>query len=239
VVFAGTLTAGGLDTLVEDGRLVIRAEGRSKKMLTRVQQITFAGARAAAARKPVLYVTERAVFELTPEGLELREIAPGVDLARDVLAQMGFRPLTTDVQEMDPRIFRDEPMGLRRDLLHLDLADRIQRDDAENRLYINLEKLRIRTREDVARIGSRVAELCRAQTRPVDVIVNYDGTRVEEDVEEAWAELVHGLEARYYGAVTRYSSSAFTRMKLGRTLRAPHLFETAADARAFLEAQRR
>jgi propionate CoA-transferase len=207
-------------------------------MLSRVQQITFAGARAAAAGKPVLYVTERCVFELTPDGVELREIAPGVDLDRDVLAQMDFRPRMTEVVEMDPRIFRDEPMGLKRDLLHLDLDDRIQRDDAMNRLYINFEKLRIRTRDDIARIGQRVAALCRDQTRPVDVVVNYDGTRIDEDMAEDYAALVAGLEKRFYGTVTRYSSSAFTRLKLGRTLRrssAPHLFETADDARRFLD----
>ena len=130
-------------------------------------------------------------------------------------------------------------MGLQRDLLHLDLDDRIQRDDAENRLYINFEKLRIRSREDIARIRARVEALCEGQSRPVDVIVNYDGARVDEDVEAAYVEMVSDLEARYYGAVTRYSSSAFTRMKLGtaftRTVQ-PHIFETAEDARAFLAA---
>jgi propionate CoA-transferase len=240
VVFAGTLTAGGLDVGIEDGSLVIRSEGRAKKMLERVQQITFSGARAAAAGKPVLYVTERCVFELTPEGVELREIAPGVDLERDVLAQMAFRPRMTEVVEMDARIFRDEPMGLNRDLLHLDLDDRIQRDDTANRLYINFEKLRVRTREDVTRIGQRVAELCRDQARPVDVIVNYDGTRIDEDVAEDYAALVAALETRFYGTVTRYASSAFSRMKLGNTLgrdSTPHLFESAEDARSFLDSR--
>jgi propionate CoA-transferase len=242
VVFAGTLTAGGLDVAVEDGRLAIRAEGRARKLIERVEQITFSGPRAAAAGKPVLYVTERAVLELTPDGLELREVAPGVDVERDVLAHMGFRPRTTEVRVMDARIFRDEPMGLKRDLLHLDLADRIQRDDAANRLYINFEKLRVRSREDVARIAERVAELCRDQARPVDVVVNYDGARVDEEVEDAYAEMVAGLERRFYGTVTRYSGSAFTRIKLGRALAsrgvAPHVFETAEDARAFLAARR-
>jgi propionate CoA-transferase len=240
VVFAGTLTAGGLDVAIEDGRLAIRSEGRARKMLRRVEQITFSGARAAAQGRPVLYVTERAVFELTPEGLELREIAPGVDLERDVLGQMGFRPRMTEVGEMDPRIFRPERMELKRDLLHLDLADRIQRNSAENRLYINFEKLRIRSREDVARIRARVEALCAGQDRPVDVIVNYDGTRIDEEVQADYAEMVADLERRFYDHVTRYSSSAFIRMKLGRTLRSrqPHIFETAEDARAFLSAQR-
>ena len=241
VVFAGTLTAGGLDVGVQDGRLVIRTEGRARKLLARVEQITFSGERAAMACKPVLYVTERCVLELTPEGLELREIAPGLDLERDVLAHMDFRPRVTEVTEMDPRIFRDAPMDLRRDLLHLDLADRIQRDDAENRLYVNFEKLRIRSREDVARIRERVAALCEGQSRPVDVIVNYDGARVDEEVAAAYAEMVADLEARFYATVTRYSGSAFTRMKLGHALgrdAQPHIFESARDAREFLAAVR-
>ena len=241
VVFAGTLTAGGLKIAVEDGRLAIEAEGAARKMHMAVEQVTFSGARAIEMRQPVLYVTERAVFELTPEGIELREVAPGVDLERDVLGQMAFRPRMTEVVEMDARIFRPEPMGLKRDLLHLDLDDRIQRNDAENRLYINFEKLRIRSREDVERIRRRVEALCAGQTRPVDVIVNYDHTRVDEEVAGLYADMVADLEARFYGRVSRYSSSAFTRMKLGRTLRsrAPHLFETAEDAAAFLAAQGR
>ncbi|MCB1375652.1 MAG: acyl CoA:acetate/3-ketoacid CoA transferase [Rhodobacteraceae bacterium] len=237
VVFAGTLTAGGLEIAVEDGRLRILREGRARKMREAVAQVTFSGRRAAAEGRPVLYVTERCVFALTPEGIELTEIAPGIDLERDVLGQMDFRPLMREVVEMDGRIFREAPMELARDLLHLDFADRIQRDNGANRLYINFEKLRVRNREDVARIRARVEELVAGQSRPVDVIVNYDGFRVDEEVEEDYARMVEDLERRFYGAVTRYSGSAFTRMKLGRTFRrsrAPHLFETAEDAQAFL-----
>ncbi len=241
VVFAGTLTAGGLEVRIGDGRLEVVKEGRARKMLERVGQVTFSGARAAALGRPVLYVTERCVFELTPEGLELREVAPGVDVGRDILSQMAFRPRMTEVGEMDPRIFTDRPMGLREELLHLGLDDRIQRDDAENRLYINFEKLRIRNAEDVARIRARVEALCAQQTEPVDVIVNYDGTRIDEDIAGEYAAMVEDLETRFYGTVTRYSASAFTRMKLGRTLtrtRAPHVFETREDAQAFLAARK-
>jgi propionate CoA-transferase len=231
VVFAGTLTACGLKVGISDGRLSILAEGSERKFRGRVGQVTFSGARAAALGRPVLYVTERCVLRLTREGLELTEIAPGIDLERDVLGQMDFPPLMREVTTMDARIFREGPMELRRDLLHLDLDDRIQRDDAANRLYINFENLRIRARVDA---------LCAGQSRPVDVIVNYDGTRIDEEIEAAYAAMVEDLEQRLYGTVTRYSGSAFTRMKLGRTLersRAPHIFETAEDARAFLAAK--
>ena len=77
-----------------------------------VEQVTFSGEYAAKHGQHVLYVTERAVFTLTPEGVELTEIAPGVDLQKDVLDQMDFKPIVRDVKQMDERLFRTEPMGL-------------------------------------------------------------------------------------------------------------------------------
>ena len=117
VCFLGTFTGGGLDVAVESGVLRIRKEGKIQKFVARVEQVSFSGAAAAALAKPVLYVTERAVFALTPQGIELREVAPGLDLERDVLAHMGFRPLVpVPPRAMDVRIFRDGAMGIRSDL---------------------------------------------------------------------------------------------------------------------------
>ena len=112
VVYCGTFTAGGLKVAVEDGRLMIQQEGRVRKLLPQVEQVTFSGEYAAKHGQHVLYVTERAVFTLTPEGVELTEIAPGVDLQKDVLDQMDFKPIVRDVKQMDERLFRTEPMGL-------------------------------------------------------------------------------------------------------------------------------
>ena len=113
VIFTGTFTAGGLKTVCEDGRLRILREGKYPKCVAEVGQITFSGDRARREGQRVLYVTERAVFRLTADGVELIEIAPGVDPERDVLKHMAFRPLVSpDLREMDPRIFRDAPMGL-------------------------------------------------------------------------------------------------------------------------------
>lgn len=236
VVFTGTFTAGGLVVDCNDQTLSITTEGKACKLLEQVQQVTFSGARAADLGTPVLFVTERCVFQLTQDGLRLTEIAPGIDVQRDILDQMGFTPLVDQPDMMDARIFADEPMGLRVDLLHLDLEDRIALDAATNRLFINFEKLRIRTRDDVDQIGTRVEALLTPHDQAVDVIVNYDGTRIEEDVAKDYAEMVAGLEDKYYARVTRYSSSAFMRLKLGQTLtRAPHIFETADEARRFLE----
>ncbi|MDR2503296.1 MAG: malonate decarboxylase subunit alpha [Deltaproteobacteria bacterium] len=114
VIYCGTFTAGGLKTRVADGRLHIEAEGRSKKFLNQVEQITFSGEYAASVGQKVMFVTERAVFVLRKEGMVLTEIAPGLNLEKDILAQMEFKPVISgELKEMDARIFRDRPMGLR------------------------------------------------------------------------------------------------------------------------------
>ena len=116
VIFVGTFTAGGLKTSYADGRWNLLQEGKAVKFKNEVEQITFSGAYAARTGKRVLVVTERAVFRLTAEGLELIEIAPGADLERDILAHMEFRPaISPNLKEMDARLFRTEPMGLRLD----------------------------------------------------------------------------------------------------------------------------
>src|SRR3954464_128601 len=96
VVFAGTFTAGGLAIAVADGRLRIMQEGTSRKFVAAVEQITFSGDYAAETGQPVFYVTERCVFRRTPAGMELAEVAPGIDIARDILGQMGFAPIIHD-----------------------------------------------------------------------------------------------------------------------------------------------
>jgi propionate CoA-transferase len=90
---------------VQGGRLRILQEGRSRKFKNRVVEKTFAA--SSAGGRPILYVTERAVFRLREgRGIELTEIAPGVDLERDILSFMPFRPIMTDVKLMDARLFR-------------------------------------------------------------------------------------------------------------------------------------
>lgn len=112
VVYCGTFTAGGLKTHVEDGKLVIDQEGKAKKLIEEVEQITFSGEYAKEVGQPVLYITERAVFELTQDGVELIEVAPGLDVQKDVLDQMGFEPIVKDVKVMDSKIFNEGKMGL-------------------------------------------------------------------------------------------------------------------------------
>ena len=119
VVFVGTFTAGGLEVAIIEGKLQIVREGKSPKFVREVEHRTFSGRVAAANRQPVLYVTERCVFELTEHGLRLIEIAPGMDLEKDILAHMGFRPdVALPLKTMDARIFDPAPMTLRPDIVN-------------------------------------------------------------------------------------------------------------------------
>lgn len=113
VIFCGTFTAGGLKISVEDGKLNIVQEGKSKKFVEAVEQITFSGKTAISNEQTVYYVTERAVFKLTAEGVTLIEYAKGMDIEKDILAHMSFKPhISEDLCEMDARIFKEEKMGL-------------------------------------------------------------------------------------------------------------------------------
>lgn len=113
VVYCGTFTAGGLKVSIVDGILNIINEGKYKKFINKVEQVTFSGEYAAENKQDVMYITERAVFKLTGAGPELIEIAKGLDLKKDILDLMEFKPLISkNLKYMDDRIFRDEPMGL-------------------------------------------------------------------------------------------------------------------------------
>ena len=113
VVYCGTFTAKGLKENIGNGKLEIVQEGQIKKFKNEVEQITFAAEYAAQTGQKVMYITERAVFELLDGVLTLTEIAPGIDLEKDVLAQMEFKPaIAEDLKLMDARLFTDEKMGL-------------------------------------------------------------------------------------------------------------------------------
>jgi len=113
VVFLGTFSCGGQKLEIGGGRLRVLEEGRHRKFVRAVEQVTFSGPRSLASGHETLYVTERAVFRLEPSGLALIEVAPGVDLQRDVLDRMDFLPrLAHPLRTMDDRLFREEVMGL-------------------------------------------------------------------------------------------------------------------------------
>jgi propionate CoA-transferase len=114
VVFCTTFTAGGLKVAFEDGRLKIVQEGKLKKFMKSVQQKTFSGSYALEKGTEVTYVTERAVFKLTDQGLILTEVAPGIDIQKDILNLMEFQPeVPSQPKIMNPRIFNSAMMGVK------------------------------------------------------------------------------------------------------------------------------
>ena len=243
VVFTGTFTAGKLEIAVERGRLRILSEGETPKFIEDVEQRTFSGTVASQRNQPVLYVTERAVFRLTAEGPELIEIAPGVDLERDVLARMTFRPrVSPQLRAMDARVFGEGPMGLRDLLLLRPLDERLSYDPAKNLFFLNFEGLAVRSRDDIERIRAAVAGKLEPLGKKVFAIVNYDNFSITPELLQPYMDTVGDIVQRYYLGVTRYTTSAFLRARLGDALRerdlAPQLYETAAEAAARLDPSR-
>lgn len=243
VVFAGTFTAGGLEVAIEDGKLRIVQEGRAKKFVKQVEQVTFAGQYAAQKSQPVIYVTERCVFQLTEHGLELIEVAPGIDIERDILAHMGFKPHIHKPVPMNPALFRDEPMGLLDDLMNVNLKDRITYDPARNLLSINLEAWSVRKKSDIADLRKAIVDAGKAAGRRVDALINQDSCRIAEDLYDAYADMVAYVTKHHYAHTARYATSVLTRQKLLDALRRrgleTHVFERADEALAALEAAKR
>ena len=239
IVFAGTFTAGNIEVGVADGKLKIIKEGGYKKFVKDVEQVTFSGKTAQMNNLQVFYVTERCVFTLTQEGVELIEIAPGVDLEKDILAYMDFKPIIKKPCLMDERIFKLPPMGLKEDLLSIPLKDRMTYDAAANILYLNFEGLSVRTKKDVDDITAGVEGICKPLGKKVKTIVNYDNFSIVPELEDDYINMVKYVVSEFYTDVTRYTTSAFLRMKLGDELQsrnlAPHIFQSKEEARQALE----
>src|SRR6185436_4738948 len=171
--FMATFTVGA-KVAIGDGRVNVLADSAIRRFVGRLQQRTFSGAYARSRGQQVHYVTERAVFRLTDHGLLLTEIAPGIDLDRDVLAHMDFTPtIAPDLREMDPRIFRDEPMGLSRNAL-VDLDDRLVHHPDDNVLYVNLEGLHLDTAEQARELATYLDRRLTTLGHPVHAIIDYD-----------------------------------------------------------------
>jgi propionate CoA-transferase len=237
VVFVGTFMAGKLLTAIENDKLVIRNDGSAKKFVQHVEHVTFSGPFAASRAQPVLYVTERCVFGLTPDGLELREVAPGIDIERDILAQMGFKPIIREEPDlMDVRIFRPEPMGLRDDLLTIPLDQRFTYDPQQNLFFVNFERFSVHNRAEIRALVKAVESKLAPLGHRVYAIVNYDNFSILPELLDEYCAAVRGLVDRFYSGVSRYTTSGFLRMKLGEALEkrgvAPHIFESAAEAQS-------
>ena len=236
--------AGGFINISQNAKKVVfvgtfAAKGE-RKFLDEVEHRTFSGRLAAEKGQPVLYVTERAVFRLCEEGLELAEVAPGLDVERDVLAHLPFRPVVRrDPVPMDARIFREAPMRFKEDWLALPLEARFWYDEADNLFFVNFEGLAIRSPDDVERIRRVFLERLAPIGRKVRAIVNYDNFVILPDMLDAYTDMVKDVVGRHYSGVTRYTTSAFLHMKLGDALSrrdvAPHIFESREEAERFLK----
>ena len=218
IVFVGTFTSGGLEVVIENGRLRIAKEGRFAKFVETIGQTTFSADYARRRRQDVLYVTERCVFRLGEKGLTLTELAPGVEIERDILAQLPFKPLIDGPRPMDPGIFQPQPMGLRERMLDIRIGDRLSYDAASNTVYMNYAGMRVRNEDDIRIIVDAVDALLRPLGKRVHSVVNYERFSCDDDVFDRYVDAVKYVEQTYYLDVKRYTSGAFLRHKLGSEL---------------------
>ncbi len=242
VLFVGTFTAGGLKIKTGDGKLKIVTEGHSKKFAKQVEQVTFSGKFAAENCKEVLYITERCVFSLTENGLKLSEIAPGIDIEKDILAHMDFKPIIDEPIMMDKSIFEIKTMKLRKKLLEIPTQNRLYHDKQQNIVFVNLSGLDIATKEDLEKLDKELNQFFIELGEKVNIVTNHDGISVAPRLVSKFMNLLSQLEYDYYLTATRYTTSAFLRQKLGADLKQrsiqPHIFETKQEASDYILATR-
>ncbi|NRR30101.1 malonate decarboxylase subunit alpha [Oxalobacteraceae bacterium] len=235
VVFVGTFMACGLQVEVRGGRLCIVREGDARKFIEAVEQRTYSGEYAAKRGQQALFVTERCVFRLVPGGLELIEVAPGIDVERDILARMDFKPaISPGLKTMDARIFDPAAMGWRADFLTQPLEQRLIYDVLGDRLFVNFEGFEVADQATIDAIRARVVALLEPVGHKVAAVINYDNFSIAPDLMDDYVAMVTGLSERYYSKVTRYAHSTFMRACLGLAFRKiekdPALFADAAQA---------
>jgi propionate CoA-transferase len=242
VVFVGTFTAGGLKISVQNGKLIIDREGKVKKFVKQVEHVTFSGTYAVSKNQPVRYVTERCVFRLTSDGMELIEVAPGIDIEKDIIGHMDFKPVIKGTPVlMDERIFSPGPMGLKEDLFAVSLEKRLVYDRRENLFFVNLEGYAIRSAGDIEDVRAAVVKIMDTVGHRVYAVVNYDNFSILPELVGPYTDMVKELVDRYYTGVTRYTTSAFLRMKIGDALKerkmAPHIYESREEAKLALKGE--
>src|SRR5260221_93450 len=198
LIFAGTFTTGGLKTTIVDGELKILSEGKSSKFTDKVDQITFSGRLAASNGQPVLYVTERCVFKLTSEGLELIEVAPGIDVERDILALMRFLAVVRSPKAMDTSLFNEALMQLDDRLLNRPLSERFMFDEKRNTLFLGLDGYRVHKSVDVEAIREGVFAIFARTGHRVSAVINYDSSDIAPDMADEWFSMAADVERTCY-----------------------------------------
>jgi propionate CoA-transferase len=234
VLFMGTFTTGGIKTTVEAGRVRILEEGRVKKFVNACDQITFCSQFAGPQGQEVFYITERCVFKLIDGRLELTEVAPGIDIDKDILKPMEFRPVIRNVVPMDPRVFQDAVMGIRSEFLLKELKTRLRYDPERNLLRLNFNGLEIDSVEDIDNIRKIVEDICIAAGKKVNAVVNYDAFKVNDQLLDEYLAMGQYIIEKYYRKVARHTtnrevSGRFTDEFQSRRL-AANLFASEEDA---------
>lgn len=236
VYFLGLFRAGATLT-IDDGRLRVAEEGPHRKFERTVGQITFSGRRARDRHQAVYFITERCVLRLAPGGLEIVEVAPGLDLSRDVLARMGFAPAVSEtLTTMDPAIFRPEPMDLRRRRA-ASIERRLAYDAAENILYCDFAGLVLGTADQVAALAGRLDEHLRRAGRRVRMVIRYDDCDLLPPARPDFVAMIERSD-RYVLCRASFATNTFRRRRLARQFAGAHLDEqlygSLAEARAAL-----
>jgi propionate CoA-transferase len=224
ICFMMTLTTKGLKLeMPGDGTLKIAEEGQVKKFVPEIFEKTFSGDEAVRRGQNVLYVTERAVFRRYGESdvLELIEIAPGVDLQKDVLDQMDFTPkISPNLKEMDSRIFKPEKMETTAELFGT-LEDRLVYHPEEHTVFVNLFGVTLNEEADVRwfvkGLRDRLKPLVDKKGK-INMVANYDGFDLRKGLEPLYAEVINAIQDEMYKSVKRYTGHAFKRAKLKTSL---------------------
>jgi propionate CoA-transferase len=207
VVFVGTFMAGPLEIAVEDGRLRIVREGTSPKFVADVEHRTFSGDYARKRETPVLYITERCVFQLIANGIELIEVADGIDIERDILAHMAFRPTIGTPKLMDPRVFSMDPMYLRTTMLGPALHTRFIYDPSLKLLFLDFRDFHLSDPGDIDQIRLQVTDCSATLRHKVYVIIDQRGFEVAPALAADYRAMMDGLEAGCIVEMVRYGAT--------------------------------
>ncbi|GBG27094.1 Succinyl-CoA:3-ketoacid coenzyme A transferase 1, mitochondrial [Hondaea fermentalgiana] len=225
VIFMGTFTKKGLRVSAKDGALSIDQEG-SIPMFKPIREVTFSGARALAQGQDIKYVTERAVFELTPQGLELVEVAPGIDLDKDVLAHMDPKPIVRrdTIKEMDPRIFQEQPMDLQEDFFRMGKGFKqrfVVREESSTCLF-DASGLAIRSMQAVNAfmddVNAVLSTITKDGAKKLDCVASYEGSEISSSLLEPFLARAKEVHEKYFSSVRRLGGKSFARQEMARAM---------------------
>lgn len=215
-----SMTAKGLKvSFPGDGTLKIDNEGSVKKFVPTVYEKTFSGDEAVRRGQDVIYVTERAVFTRTAahSTIELIEIAPGLDLQKDILDQMDFKPVISEnLKTMDPRIFNLGKMKVTAEIFG-SLDKRFNYHESDHTMYLDMFGITLNSEDDVDWFIKGVREILAgpvAKKGPINMVVNYEGFDLGKGLEGYYAGKVDKLQKEMYKSAKRYTGYAFQRAQL-------------------------